>query len=72
MDNKRPETTKAATCDQCRHWRRGYRLYGSKVPSFCGFHFHSQAGDDPACKDFGKIDTRSIEHPHYAHPGDMA
>ena len=44
----------------------------AKVPSFCTKHFHSQAGDDPACKQFEHIDTRSIQHPPYDHPGDVA
>jgi hypothetical protein len=31
-------------------------LHRSRVPSFCNRHFHSQAGDDPACKDFDPIE----------------
>lgn len=41
-------------CDTCRFWSKGYRLQGSKVPSFCNRHFHSQQGNDPACKDYDK------------------
>jgi hypothetical protein len=59
-------------CDMCRFWHRGYRLQSMKMPSFCNKHFHSQAGDDPACKQFEHIDTRSIQHPPYDHPGDVA
>lgn len=59
-------------CDSCRYFGRGYMLQGMKVPSYCNRHFHSQRGDDPACKDYSEIDTRSIEHPPYAHPGDVA
>ena len=43
-------------CDECRHWCRGYRLQGFRVPSFCNKHFHSQAGDDPACAQFEEIE----------------
>lgn len=59
-------------CDLCCYWTRGYTLQTMKVPSFCTKHFHSQAGDDPACKQFEHIDTRSIQHPPYDHPGDVA
>lgn len=39
-------------CKDCVFWKRGYRLQGFKVPDFCARHFHSQHGDNPACKDF--------------------
>lgn len=61
-----------ATCGQCRFWRRGYRLQGFKVPSWCDKHFHSQHGDDMCCEQFENIDTRSFKHPEYDHPGDVA
>ncbi len=61
-----------ATCNQCRFWRRGYRLQGFNVPSWCDKHFHSQPGDDPCCAQFENIDTRSIQHPEYDHSGDVA
>lgn len=60
------------TCETCKFWRRGYRLQGFKVPSWCDRHFHSQNGGDTACKQYDKIDTRSIQHPPYDHPGDVA
>ena len=60
------------TCTDCRFWRRGYYLQGFKVPSFCGRHFHSQVGHDPACESYDEIDTASIWHPPYNHPGDVA
>lgn len=40
------------TCDECRFWHKGYMLQRSRVPAFCNRHFHSQRGNDPACKDF--------------------
>lgn len=61
-----------ATCKQCRYWRKGYRLHSLKVPDFCDRHFHSQRGDALACAQFENIDTRSIQHPPYSHPGDVA
>lgn len=45
-----------ARCDQCRFWRKGYRLQGFKVPSWCDRHFHSQPGDDMCCAQFDDID----------------
>ena len=47
------------TCDTCKHWHKGYRLQGSKVPSFCNRHFHSQPGDDPACKEYESKEPRT-------------
>ena len=42
----------ADTCQTCKHFQRGYRLQGMKVPDFCNRHFHSQRSDDPACKQY--------------------
>lgn len=39
-------------CRDCAFWHKGYTLHASRVPSFCTRHFHSQSGDDKACKDF--------------------
>lgn len=50
-------TDKRAACDQCQHWHKGYMLHRSRMPSFCNRHFHSQAGNDPACKDFEPKDA---------------
>lgn len=61
-----------AHCTDCRYYQRGYTLQLMKVPDFCTRHFHSQRGDDPACSQFNPIDTRSIQHPPYDHPGDVA
>lgn len=39
-------------CHDCAHFQRGYRVYGSRVPSSCNRHFHTIHGDDPACDQF--------------------
>ncbi len=59
-------------CTDCAFWRKGYTMGGFKVPSFCDRHYHSQHGDDAACKQFDAIGLRSIQHPPYVHPGDVA
>lgn len=38
-----------ATCKDCRHFKRGYRLQGMKVPDFCNRHFHSIRSGDLCC-----------------------
>lgn len=43
-------------CADCRHFHKGYRLQGMKVPSFCNAGFCSVSHDDPACKDFAEKD----------------
>ncbi len=60
------------TCKDCRFFKRGYRLQNMKIPDWCDRHFHSQRSDDHACAEFQPMDTRSIQHPPYCHPGDMA
>lgn len=45
-------TTTDGRCRDCAFWHKGYTLHASRVPSFCTRHFHSQRGDDKACKDF--------------------
>ncbi|MDA8251643.1 MAG: hypothetical protein M0Z28_21075 [Rhodospirillales bacterium] len=43
-------------CVDCRHFHKGYRLQGMKVPPFCNAGFCSVSHDDPACKDFAEKD----------------
>ncbi len=65
-------------CDECRFWSKGYRLQGMKIPSFCDKHFHSQAGNDPACDQFAADDLGEpgsnewLSHSPNFHPGDIA
>ena len=39
-------------CHECFYFHRGYRVYGSRVPSSCSRHFHTIHGDDPACPEY--------------------
>ena len=39
-------------CHDCANFNRGYRVYGSKVPSSCNRWFHTVHGDGPACPEY--------------------
>ena len=45
------ETCSKDRCDNCAHFQKGYRVYGSKVPPSCNRHFHTVRGDWVACSD---------------------